>query len=134
MQKILFGFIAALFLLSSCRTSVTPVEDPESPVGKWALTEVFISPGAGGSWNAVESSVEMEFFKNGRFKANSNLCNLSLVADENTKGTYDTETFELTTNRCPDDYQLRYQLDEVGNLLIYYPCIEPCIHKFVRIE
>lgn len=128
--------IACIGLLSTgCQQDLPGHIDAEL-IGKWKLIEVRLDPGNGsGSFHPVASDARIEFSADETFKANINLCSLTTEGSEDSQGTYSS----IDKTIIPDDchwndlnLRIRYEFDANNELIISYPCIEPCQYKYEK--
>ena len=126
--------IAFSLLALSCSTS-NEVETPKeaennSLIGKWKLIETYSDPGDGsGTFQAANSQKTFEFFSNDSVYSNGEICSLSTDAQSPSSSTFSDST---KTINCPNSYRLFYEFKN-QHLMLYFPCIEPCIFKLERI-
>ncbi|NNL08445.1 MAG: hypothetical protein HKP38_04390, partial [Croceitalea sp.] len=83
----------------------------------------------------VDSNKMIVFDNNGRFSSNGAICSFAAAVNENVEGTY--EIFSNTEFRinCAEenlDYVALFLENQV--LIVNYPCIEPCSHKYIKID
>lgn len=128
-------FFALIALLCSCNND----DDNDTPdtelVGNWKLTEILSDPGDGsGTFIAVVSEKEMEFYTDGSVISNGALCNISTQSDTPSEGTYSITDGTISSPLCnTSQFNIYFEIDG-SNLIINYPCIEACRAKFLKIE
>lgn len=134
MKKALL-MIAALLLFSCKKDSEKTYNEP-SNTQSWVLVEEYFDPGDGsGDFVATENGFTIQWYDNNEFSATGNLCSLWSEEGESSSGTFDIDEQEIIVSNCVDGnpIQLRYELTDDGELLVYYSCIEPCILKFLQV-
>ncbi len=133
MKKILS--LALLVFMISCTKTEKQIELPSEPspttvYGKWKLIETYSDPGDGsGNYEPTNSGKTFEFLVDGTLLSNGEICSLSTDT-----GTASNSTFSISTQKinCPNNFNMTYELEN-GKLLVRFPCIEGCTHKFERI-
>lgn len=127
-----FILMMCLALLFACNK--TDNDKQNDLVSKWKLIEVLADPGDGsGTFQPIESDLIIEFYKDGTIKSNGLLCYMTLESSDETFGTYSTVDNTISPDDC--NHSLDYSLDsENSQLIISYPCIEPCGLKFIKIQ
>ncbi len=118
-----------------CRQEMLPVEGAEELLGDWELIEVLYDPGNGsGVFTPVDSDARISFFADGSFVSNHDLCTLSTIGDENQKGVFSPMDMTLTPEGCNfGQRDLSYQVGG-DTLVLSFPCIEPCLQKYLRTD
>ena len=125
--------LALLVFVISCS------DDPEPEVvpltGEWRLKEILIDPGNGsGEFQEVDSDKIIEFFSNGKVESNGNLCNGGITTSRPSTGIYKVPDSILEIDNCQQDVLMtRFRIRD-GNLILSYPCIEPCEEKYVKLD
>lgn len=142
MKKIIV--ILALLPLFACEKDSEESFIPEDVCGlnttTWVLTEEYYDPGDGsGEFMATTNSKSITWTNTGTFSAEGNLCYMGASPDaevDTSFGIIDTVAQTFTIDACNGStLVLSYELNEDENeLLLYYPCIEPCILKFIKTE
>ncbi len=125
MKNIIFcAFIIATVL--SCNKNEEAVSDL---VGTYLLIEVLLDPGDGsGTFESVTSNKTVTLLIDETITSNGDLCAMSQETSGATAGTYSEADGTISSPNCSD---LNFELN--GNeLIIDYPCIEPCRAKFLR--
>lgn len=102
-------------------------------IGDWKLVEILVDPGNGsGTFNEVTSEKIFTFNADGTITSNGSLCNLSVDLDKPTSGTYDETAATFTSTNCSDSNQtFSFKLVK-DELIVSYPCVEPCKAKFKK--
>ncbi|MGB0177658.1 MAG: lipocalin family protein [Owenweeksia sp.] len=97
--------------------------------GTYQLKEVLADPGDGsGTFQPVTSSKTITFTTNGTVSSNGDLCNMSVDSNTPTSGTYSLADSSITVTNC-----MKLYFEVSGNeLIINYPCIEPCRARFTK--
>ncbi len=137
-MKCTYHLLAALLFFSSCDTyeSGPIITDEFSIVGKWTLTEAYISSGGPQYWTEVENGEEINFFDNGTFSSNRftecSKGNFSIVENELLLQ-YDCEGFDAVSES--DEGLITYTLEFYSHYFIVTPtsgpfCIEGCSYKY----
>ena len=130
-MKILLALIGLVVLSSSCDKYTCGFS--EGIVGEWKLVEELMDPGDGsGTFQPVASDKEIEFFSNGTFEANGEMCVMANQSSSTHTGTYDASGSTFTPDNCSTQTPLTYTYSVSGNTLILsYPCFEPCQQKYI---
>ncbi len=122
-----------LGVLSSCNSDDGSNSASENGLlGQWRLTAFYLDPGGGGGdFNLVNSGKIVAFHEDETYTSNGTLCTQSSTWDTPSSGTYSLEDSTYTPSNC--DVQFTFRFEQNGNtLLLYYPCIEPCVEKYER--
>ncbi|SFU66384.1 hypothetical protein SAMN05216480_11228 [Pustulibacterium marinum] len=148
--KILLVF--SFILLFSCKDKEdevmlccdVPIEGLE---GSWKLIQIFSDPGDGsGSWNNVESDKTLSFSDaNDMVSSNGSVCNVTMDTDESSSAnfvfspedetnTYGTITLSNTNCTSAEELNITYNFENSETLTLYYPCIEACGARYVKID
>lgn len=131
-----------LFILYGCSEEVNPCDNPEfdctaSVESHWELIEVLADPGNGsGSFNEVSSERNIIFLTDNTFISEGLLCNPDLTNTEIHTGNirYGDSENTLEFEACDNTIdQVRFVI-EGDELLVYFQCIEACIHKYKRVD
>ncbi len=135
MKKILVLLIFCGVLFSCDRSDDT--ENTEL-IGKWKLTEVLADPGDGsGTFHTVSSNKTIEFQPNGVITSSGSICEMLGETTIPSSGTYSLSDSTINGSDCPFDpliSPLKIRFRHKGSeLQIYYPCIEGCIAKYVKL-
>lgn len=130
-----FRYITFLLMLSVVLVSCKKEEDP-ALVNKWHLIEQLADPGDGsGTFQPVSSNKTVEFFEDGTITSNGSLCGMSSEVGSGSSGTYSTADSTITVDNCGFDPPNPMTFEMQGeNLIINYPCIEPCREKYEQVE
>lgn len=144
MKKLLCILIS--LLMFNCSSDDGKPNEETKLLGKWQVIEHLLDPGDGsGTFQPVASQRVIEFFLDGSVKVNGNLCFLSTDVGEEQTGTYEitSDPRADTTHDgeiIPDDdcnsefYKIVFDISADGNLILWYPCIEPCGEKFEKLN
>lgn len=118
-----------LALLFSCHKNDDELA-PASLAGIWKLTEVLVDPGDGsGTFQPVNSNKNIVFISNNRVTSNGVLCDMSIESDSNTTATYSEAN---STINC-QNFGIKYELN-TNFLILFFPCIEGCQAKYVKVQ
>jgi hypothetical protein len=100
--------------------------------GIWVQIAFLADPGDGsGTFQPVNTDFTLEINSDLSYTANASLCNNEPTDGTQTTGQFDEATMRVQEEGC--QYSQAWELD--GNeLIIYYPCIEPCAAKFARVS
>ena len=126
MKKLLY-ILLPVFLLTGCDKD----EAATGIVGEWKLIEVLADPGDGsGRFRAVNSDKRITFLEDGTYTSTGLVCSFSTDVVGMTNGTYTTTETGYQIG-CSEtlDHSVNLQIDS-GFLIISFPCIEPCLHRF----
>lgn len=128
--KIFAVFVAASTLLLSCNS-----EDDNQPLSKWHLIEQLADPGDGsGTFQPVNSEKTISFFEDGSISSNGQLCTMSTESNVSSSGTYSESELAITPDNCGvAPFIIYYEMDG-PNLILSYPCIEPCKEKYEPVD
>ena len=125
--------MALMSLILNC--SNDPEEGEPSLEGRWKLKAVRYDPGDGsGTFQSVESDKLVEFLSSQEVRSNGNLCNGGTGTEDASSGLYVLPDSILQIDGCPQDVLLTRFRIEKGNLILSYPCIEPCEEKYVKLD
>src|SRR5690606_13552971 len=133
---IMFCIVGLQLMNSSCKKNNSSESEVSSIIGKWKLTEVYSDPGDGsGKFTKVNGGKILEFTSEGEVSSNSSLCSMISNGLLHEESSYIISESSGNKNKLIIDkcgYELNYELK--GNqLTIYYPCIEGCGERFVRV-
>lgn len=119
---ILFFFILA----TSCK------KEDDGLVGRWQLIELLADPGDGsGTFYPVSSTKTFEFHADGSLTSNGSICHMGSSTDTPSKGTYSLADSTIRSASCvSSDYGSIRFTHSGTELIVRYPCIEPCLAKF----
>lgn len=134
-MKTILSIAVVLLIFSACQKQDTT---DNSLTTTWQLIEILADPGDGsGTFQPTTSSKTMTFHSNGTVSSNESLCSFG-GAGTPTTGVYDTTSVPFTMDSLSCDsnpshlpFSVRFEYDN-NELLVYYPCIEPCIEKYIR--
>ena len=130
-MKKLAIIIISIFHLGACSDDDNLAVDVDL-LGKWQLMETLADPGDGsGEFMPVISERTIEFFSDSTFISNGSICIMAITADNQSSGTFSIDNL-LVDDCATVGFGINYKL-EGANLIIYYPCIEGCGHKFTKI-
>lgn len=143
MNKLFVAILAAVIF--SCASDDSKPNEETHLLGKWKLIEQLSDPGDGsGTFQPINSNRTIEFFSDGTVAVNGVLCFISSEVGEKEIGTYilstDSNTDfqndgEITPATCSSrSAKVYFDLPVSGNLILWYPCIEPCGQKFEKIN
>lgn len=104
-------------------------------LGTWQLTEQLIDIGDGkGTFAPAEAGKTIEFRKDGTVVSSGSLCSLGGEAGQQGAGKYSVETGEIISDNCgPGALPVKFQL-RGEELILNYPCIEPCGEKYRKVR
>ncbi len=122
-------------IIFSCSDDNGRESETSEFLGKWKLVESLIDPGDGsGTFEPIVGDYNIEFLSNGNVVSNYSLCTMNPTSGDRFTAPYFADDNHIIPNNCfPDGYNITYQI-EGENLILHYPCIEACAHKFIRIE
>lgn len=136
MKKLLLMF-AVVGLFACEKSDSNEDEQNDLSTESWVLTEEYYDPGDGsGEFQTTTKSLSISWDEDNSFTATGNLCSLSLDNESTSEGTFNIATEEIFVTNCngaaENTFTLTYALN--GNeLLVYFPCIEPCVLKFQKV-
>lgn len=110
--------------------------DPSEIVGTWRITEELLDPGDGsGVFMPVTDGKTVQFFSDNTYTASGSTCTLTSTQGQGSSGIYDPVEMRLTPANCGGQVQfyIGYELKD-DFLFLYYPCIEPCAQKLVKVN
>jgi len=137
MKALYYLLVINLFLASGCdKHPGGTIDDESTLIGKWQLTEAFISSGGPQYWVNVEDGEEIEFFANGSFVSNRfSECSTGDFSIESNELLleYSCNGFEVESEN--QDGFITYNLKLESNYFIATPtsgpiCIEGCSYKY----
>lgn len=104
-------------------------------VSKWRLIEQLTDPGDGsGTFQPVVSSKVVEFWDDQTITSNGSICSMSATTNSASSGTYNESDMQIEVNGCTTQaFPLTYEMED-GNLILNYPCIEPCREKYEPVQ
>jgi hypothetical protein len=126
--------IISIIILFSCSDDQDD-KNNNIVVSKWQLAEVLVDPGDGsGTFQPVSSSKTIEFYNDGTLYSNGTICNISTDSNANFYGTYSAQDMTLSSSQCQSqDLPTNYEMTQT-TLIIYYPCIEACAEKYIKVQ
>jgi hypothetical protein len=132
MKKVTLG----LLLFTSILACSKEKEGQSGPQVKssWIMTAHLQDPGDGsGTFVPVNSTKYLKFYANGTLRSNGDICSMDSSATNATTGTYSVADSSLTSAGCSvtiGGWPIRYEMN--GDTLdVHYPCIEPCIARYI---
>lgn len=140
MKKLLFILLVG-GLLFSC-SSKDDDNGETSLFGTWKLSEIKNDPGDGsGVFVKVDSEKILIFEKSGNITSNGSLCFNSVTSDSPSSGKFQVNeevgfSGSIAPSGCGDgqsDIGLLFT-QEKSVLYVYFPCIEGCAAKFIKIK
>lgn len=119
-------FVATALLFSSCKKE----ESPEL-VNSWKLIEILADPGDGsGTFQPVTSDKVVSFYADGTVTSNASICTMETQIGNGSSGTYSSVDSTITVNGCATTgFPLTFEMSG-ANLILNYPCFEPCKEKY----
>lgn len=119
-------FAAITLLFSSCKKE----EEPDL-VNSWKLIEVLADPGDGsGTFQPVTSDKVVSFYTDGTVTSNASICTMETQVGTSSTGTYSTVDSTIAVDDCViNGFPLTFEMSG-SNLILNYPCIEPCREKY----
>lgn len=120
-------FLISSVFFSSCAKEPEVVK--RTIAGNYLLTELLADPGNGsGTFTAVSSSKTLTFGTNNSINSNGDICSMGSDANQPSFGTFSLQDSTISVNNC---FVIDFELN--GNeLILSYPCIEPCKAKYTR--
>lgn len=124
-------FSALVIAFTSCEKE----EQDSELVNSWKLIEVLADPGDGsGTFQPVTSDKIISFFEDGTVTSNGILCQMSSETGTGSTGTYSETELSITPDNCGfAAFVMTYEFAG-ANLIINYPCFEPCREKYELIN
>ena len=130
-MKKLALLLLSFTLLFACKRN-TDVNS--SLIGNWQLIETLSGPGDGsGTFQAVTSNKTVTFNANGTLSSNGDICNMSIDSNSPTSGTYDTTATSIAAGCVNAGIDITY-VHNGTELIIRYPCFEPCWAKYQKVR
>lgn len=137
MKNLAYPILAFLYLFS-CDSEKSNELDKNDLMGKWKLTEAYISAGGPQYWVDVEDGEELEFYEDSTFTSNR--------YSECTKGVFSIKMEELFLDYSCDGFEtvsenedglITYILNFESNYVVLTPtsgpiCIEGCSYKYQK--
>jgi hypothetical protein len=133
-MKTVFTLMAALAVIVACSNDDDVATENASVLGRWKLTAMLADPGDGSGTFSPASGREIQFNADGTYVANSDsFCyfssEFSLLT---TVGNYN-DTGIICNSNSGGTYDLLYTV-EGNEMIITYPCFEPCRARYERVE
>lgn len=131
MKTIALALVLMLTFFSCTKKNESKIDS--ELIGVWKLTEVLADPGDGsGTYHAVDTDKTIEFHADGTLTSNSAICNMAVDPSKPSYGTYSLADSTIRSTNCQDS-GFKIWFRKVGsNLILNYPCIEPCGEKYVK--
>lgn len=130
--------LVVLIILTSCSREQDLLNTEIS--GTWKLTEALWDPGDGsGVFQYVEEGRIIEFKEDGTILARETFCvSDSVFAQAEVVATYSIRDSSIVPLDCKQPgmnipFEINFYLED-KNLILAYPCIEPCLEKYTKIE
>ena len=131
MKKLIPLFILLIAIISCSKESEENFNNPI--IGSWKLTEILSDPGDGsGTYNPIESNKLLTFNVNGSVISNGSLCTMSIETGTWDSGTWSLNDSSIIISDCFDSQLMIYFKLEGKTLELFYPCIEACGMKFIK--
>jgi len=130
MKKVLI-VLGLVMTISSCDKN-DDEKTGSSLIGEWLLTEVLADPGDGsGTFHTVQTNKVIIFHDDGTITSNGVICDMSIETNESSSGTYSLADSTITSATCSDQFKINFR--QYGTeLILSYPCIEPCMAKYEK--
>jgi hypothetical protein len=131
--KKVFFFSVIFIALVACNKSSSSIQN-DGLLGKWQLTEYFISPGDAGAWHAADNLTmhTIEFRTDNSFVCSDNTYNGAIGFN-----IIDSNRIELILpTQIPSVQECYFQVTGNGQRLILSPmgCMEGCSNTYKAIE
>lgn len=133
MKKLLLLLFAAL-ALPACQKDPDDRLNQNVLEGTWLLTEVLFDPGDGsGEFRPSDAGFQLTLNPDNTYEANYDVCRV-FEDGEKLSGSFSRIAAQEILISCRESIlnSIQGRLEE-GNLVLYYPCVEPCIYKFRKI-
>ncbi len=133
MKKLILLLPVALLLLA-CQNDRDDRVTPNQLEGTWLLTEVLFDPGDGsGEFEPSDAGFQITLNSDNSFEANFHVCRV-FEEGERLTGSFTRIAVSEILIACSESVVngIQGRLEE-GNLIFYYPCIEPCVYKFIKV-
>ncbi|MCF8278454.1 MAG: hypothetical protein K9J17_17130 [Flavobacteriales bacterium] len=116
-----------IVLLAACKKE----DDGADVVNSWKLIEVLADPGDGsGTFEPVTSNKRIEFYTDSTLTCTGTLCQMSSESGPITFATYSETNHTITGQNCGfSPFVILYEING-SELILSYPCIEPCREKY----
>ena len=132
-MKLLGVFILISLLTINCNKN----SKADSKItGKWRLIEQLLDPGDGsGEYVTIDSEKTLDIKSDGTFTCNGDICSINGKSEYASSGIFDSEAKTITGTACMTEslFDIGYSFKS-GKLILAFPCFEPCLQKFERIE
>lgn len=123
--------LLSIFFFIGCsekeNDELNPVDlSRETILGKWKLTETYISPGGETTWQTVENGKVYDLHNDGTFELSEGECN---------SGTFELEDDKIHFHCSSSDVFRSFYIHEITNSTLemsYIGCIEACIYRFKK--
>ncbi|MBC9798380.1 lipocalin family protein [Sinomicrobium weinanense] len=130
-MKTVFSILLLLMMTMGCSDDSDMGDKDVSIVGKWQMTESYVSPGGETEWKEVEDG------RIHHFKADSTFTSNGLECPEGRFSiTGDTLLLEFNCNYEVNSRTIKFYFDD-GDLFltpIMPMCVEKCLSKYERID
>ncbi|NND78198.1 MAG: hypothetical protein HKN39_08445 [Flavobacteriales bacterium] len=135
-MKNVFILITLSIILTGCEDdNFVPENEIPELIGEWKLIQVYNDPGDGsGDFVDVFQGKTVTFFEDSTLISNGSLCNNSSTFNEDSSGTYDPGDMIIFPDSCVVQPPLGHSYELGRNLIISYPCDEPCQAKYEKLE
>ena len=130
-----FIFLALTIIFFTAFSCEEDVGLPKS-IEKWKLIAQLAHPGDGsGTFQPVESDRIIEFIVDEDIvRSNGSFCGMGTSADEDATAIYNANEKYILIEDCGGTgFKILYDFDEEF-LYLRFPCIEPCVQKYERLE
>jgi len=134
-KTVLFVFVVFALVAQSFAC-----EKEEQEIGlftsEWKLIEQLSDPGDGsGTFQKVDSDKVIQFFEDGTLRSNGSLCFMNSTTNEDFVATFNEAESLIVIEDCGSNREFRIEYGLLnGDLILSYPCIEPCAQKYERVE
>lgn len=130
-MKNMVATVIICLTVCACKKSATAIQN-EGLIGKWQLTEYFISPGDAGAWHDAEGIHTIEFKTNGAFISSDEAYNGAIGFVQ-----VDSVRIRLVLpTQVTAEIECYFQLQDNNQTLILSPvgCIEGCSNKYKAVQ
>lgn len=128
------AYISSIFVvfLFACNSS----EEELTTTSEWRLIEVLADPGDGsGTFQPVQSEKTITFHEDGTVSSNGSLCNMTTNVGNGYSGTFNEQDSTISVIGCDFAPPFPLSVESSGeNLILNYPCIEPCREKYEQVN
>jgi hypothetical protein len=134
-MKVHPNYLIASFLFVICGSCEKDDQNPVQLIGKWKLVEQLVDPGDGsGVFESIFSDKTISFYSNGSFSSTGPMCTMDISSNTPSAGSYSLTDGVINPSSCPMmTGSIYFEIIE-NNLILSYPCIEPCRQKFKKAE